>query len=63
LVVDKSGKLQVTSTQNQDNLDENALVQGLNFGFGFMEHAYYLLIPKKLHIDSMCQLAQSWREL
>jgi superoxide dismutase len=41
LVVDKTGKLQVTSTQNQDNLDEKALIQELILA-GFREHAYYL---------------------
>jgi Fe-Mn family superoxide dismutase len=43
LVVDKSGKLQVTSTQNQDNpLMKNALIPGTPILLWFMEHAYYL---------------------
>jgi Fe-Mn family superoxide dismutase len=42
LVVDKSGKLQVTSTQNQDNpLMKNALIPGTPILVGW-EHAYYL---------------------
>jgi Fe-Mn family superoxide dismutase len=51
LVVDKSGKLQVTSTQNQDNpLMKNALVPGTPIlALDLWEHAYYLGIPKKLH--------------
>jgi Fe-Mn family superoxide dismutase len=43
LVVDKSGKLQVTSTQNQDNpLMKNALIPGTPILLGSVEHAYYL---------------------
>jgi Fe-Mn family superoxide dismutase len=42
LVVDKSGKLQVTSTQNQDNPLMKLLFQELPFGSWIWEHAYYL---------------------
>jgi len=44
LVVDKSGKLKITSTQNQDNpLMKNALVQGTPIlALDLWEHAYYL---------------------
>jgi Fe-Mn family superoxide dismutase len=54
LVVDKSGKLQVTSTQNQDNpLMKNALIPGtpiLALDLGNMPTI--LSIPKKNYIDS-----------
>jgi Fe-Mn family superoxide dismutase len=44
LVVDKLGKLQVTTTENQDNpLMRNALVPGTPIlGIDLWEHAYYL---------------------
>ncbi|MRX40640.1 superoxide dismutase [Flavobacterium sp. LC2016-23] len=44
LVVDKLGKLQVTTTENQDNpLMKNALVPGTPImGIDLWEHAYYL---------------------
>jgi Fe-Mn family superoxide dismutase len=44
VVVDKSGKLQVTSTQNQDNpLMKNALIPGTPIlALDLWEHAYYL---------------------
>jgi hypothetical protein len=51
LVVDKSGKLQVTSTQNQDNpLMKNALIPGtpilaLIYGTCLLS---WLSIPKKI---------------
>jgi Fe-Mn family superoxide dismutase len=55
LVVDKSGKLQVTSTQNQDNpLMKNALIPGtpiLLWIYGTCLLSW-LSIPKKNYIDS-----------
>jgi Fe-Mn family superoxide dismutase len=53
LVVDKSGKLQVTSTQNQDNpLMKKALIPGPHFALG-SKHAYYLgYHRRKNYIDS-----------
>jgi Fe-Mn family superoxide dismutase len=44
LVVDKYGKLKVTSSQNQDNpLMRNALVPGTPIlGIDLWEHSYYL---------------------
>ena len=56
LVVDKSGKLQVTSTQNQDNpLMKNALIPGTPIlALDLWEHAYYLgyQYRRKNYIDS-----------
>jgi superoxide dismutase len=68
LVVDKSGKLQVTSTQNQDNpLMKNALIPGTPI-LALMGTCLlsWLSIPKKkLHrFFFQCnQLAQNSREL
>jgi Fe-Mn family superoxide dismutase len=44
LIVDKAGKLQVTTTDNQDNpLMKNALIPGTPIlGIDLWEHAYYL---------------------
>ena len=44
LVVDRYGKLQVTTTENQDNpLMKNALIPGTPIlGIDLWEHAYYL---------------------
>lgn len=49
LIVDDSGKLQVTSTPNQDNpLMDNAEVQGTPIlGIDVWEHAYYLKYQNK----------------
>jgi len=49
LIVDKAGKLQVTSTPNQDNpLMDVAEVQGTPiFGIDVWEHAYYLKYQNK----------------
>ncbi len=49
LIVDESGKLQVTSTPNQDNpLMDIAEVQGTPiFGIDVWEHAYYLKYQNK----------------
>jgi Fe-Mn family superoxide dismutase len=56
LIVDKSGKLQVTSTQNQDNpLMKNAMVSGTPIlALDLWEHAYYLgyQYRRKNYIDS-----------
>lgn len=56
LVVDKSGKLQVTSTQNQDNpLMRNALVPGKPIlALDLWEHAYYLdyQYKRKNYVDA-----------
>jgi Fe-Mn family superoxide dismutase len=56
LVVDKSGKLKITSTQNQDNpLMKNALVPGTPIiALDLWEHSYYLgyQYKRKNYIDS-----------
>nr|WP_315141212.1 superoxide dismutase [uncultured Flavobacterium sp.] len=56
LVVDRSGKLQVTSTQNQDNqLMRNAIIQGTTIlALDVWEHAYYLdyQYKRKNYIDA-----------
>lgn len=56
LIVDRSGNLQITSTQNQDNpLMRNALVQGTPIlALDLWEHAYYLdyQYKRKNYIDA-----------
>jgi superoxide dismutase, Fe-Mn family len=56
LVTDKSGKLQITSTQNQDNpLMPNAVVKGTPIlALDLWEHAYYLnyQYKRKKYIDA-----------
>jgi Fe-Mn family superoxide dismutase len=56
LVVDRSGELQITSTQNQDNpLMANALIQGKPIlALDIWEHAYYLdyQYKRKNYIDA-----------
>jgi Fe-Mn family superoxide dismutase len=56
LIVDRSGKLQVTSTQNQDNpLMRNAIIQGTPIlALDVWEHAYYLdyQYKRKNYIDA-----------
>ena len=56
LVIDKSGKLKITSTQNQDNpLMKNALVPGTPIlALDLWEHAYYLgyQYRRRNYIDS-----------
>ncbi len=49
LIVDKSGKLQITSTQNQDNpLMRNAVIPGKPIlALDLWEHAYYLSYQNK----------------
>ena len=56
LIVDRSGSLQITSTQNQDNpLMRNALVQGKPIlALDLWEHAYYLdyQYKRKNYVDA-----------
>ena len=56
LIVDRSGNLQITSTQNQDNpLMRNALVQGTPIlALDLWEHAYYLdyQYKRKSYVDA-----------
>ena len=56
LIVDRSGYLQITSTQNQDNpLMRNALVQGTPIlALDLWEHAYYLdyQYKRKNYVDA-----------
>ena len=56
LIVDRSGNLQITSTQNQDNpLMRNALVQGTPIlALDLWEHAYYLdyQYKRKNYVDA-----------
>ncbi len=56
LVVDKSGKLQITSTANQDNpLMANAIIKGTPLlGIDLWEHAYFLNYQhkKRKYIDA-----------
>ena len=60
LVVDKTGKLQVTSTQNQDNpLMPNAIISGTPIlALDVWEHAYYLnyQYKRKNYIDAFFTL-------
>lgn len=66
LVVDKSGKLQVTSTQNQDNpLMRNALVPGTPIlALDVWEHAYYLdyQYRRKNYIDAFFNVI-NWKKV
>jgi Fe-Mn family superoxide dismutase len=56
LIVDQSGNLQITSTQNQDNpLMRNALVRGTPIlALDLWEHAYYLdyQYKRKNYVDA-----------
>jgi superoxide dismutase len=67
LVVDKSGKLQVTSTQNQDNpLMKKLLFQEpiLALVYGNMPTILVINTEEKLHrFFFQCKLAQNSREL
>jgi Fe-Mn family superoxide dismutase len=66
LVVDKAGKLQVTSTQNQDNpLMKNALIPGTPIlALDVWEHAYYLdyQYKRKNYIDAFFNVI-NWKKV
>lgn len=66
LVVDKAGKLQVTSTPNQDNpLMKNALVPGIPIvALDVWEHAYYLdyQYRRKNYIDAFFNVI-NWKKV
>lgn len=66
LVVDRSGKLQITSTTNQDNpLMRNAKVQGKPIlALDVWEHAYYLdyQYKRKNYIDAFFNVI-NWRKV
>lgn len=66
LVVDKYGKLQVTSSQNQDNpLMKNAAVPGTPIlGIDLWEHAYYLgyQYRRRNYIDSFFNVI-NWKKI
>lgn len=66
LIVDRSGKLQVTSTPNQDNpLMRNAVVPGTPIlGLDVWEHAYYLdyQYRRKNYIDGFFNVI-NWRKV
>ena len=66
LIVDKSGELQVTSTQNQDNpLMRNALIPGTPIlALDVWEHAYYLdyQYKRKNYIDAFFNII-NWKKV
>ena len=66
LIVDRTGKLQVTSTSNQDNpLMQNALVPGIPIlALDIWEHAYYLdyQYRRKNYIDAFFNVI-NWRKV
>ena len=66
LIVDKSGNLQITSTQNQDNpLMRNAIVQGKPIlALDLWEHAYYLgyQFRRKNYIDAFFEVI-NWKKV
>jgi Fe-Mn family superoxide dismutase len=66
LVVDKYGKLKITSSQNQDNpLMKNALVPGTPIlALDLWEHAYYLgyQYRRKNYIDSFFNII-NWKKI
>jgi Fe-Mn family superoxide dismutase len=66
LVVDNSGKLQVTSTQNQDNpLMKNAIIPGTPIlALDVWEHAYYLdyQYKRKNYIDAFFNVI-NWKKV
>lgn len=66
LVVDTTGKLQVTSTQNQDNpLMKNALIPGTPIlALDLWEHAYYLdyQYKRKNYIDGFFNVI-NWKKV
>ncbi len=66
LIVDKSGSLQVTSTQNQDNpLMRNALIPGKPIlALDLWEHAYYLdyQYKRKNYVDAFFNVI-NWKKV
>ena len=66
LIVDKSGKLQVTATNNQDNpLMPDAVIKGIPIlGIDLWEHAYYLNYyqKKKNYIDAFFKII-NWEKV
>lgn len=66
LVTDKAGKLQVTSTANQDNpLMPNAVIKGTPIlGLDVWEHAYYLnyQYKRKKYIDAFFNVI-NWKKV
>ena len=66
LIVDKSGNLKITSTQNQDNpLMHNALVQGTPIlALDLWEHAYYLdyQYKRKNYVDAFFKVI-NWKKV
>jgi Fe-Mn family superoxide dismutase len=66
LVVDKTGELQITNTQNQDNpLMANALIQGKPIlALDIWEHAYYLdyQYKRKNYIDAFFNVI-NWKKV
>ena len=66
LVVDSSGELQITSTQNQDNpLMRNAVVKGTPIlALDLWEHAYYIdyQYKRKLYVDAFFKVI-NWKKV
>jgi superoxide dismutase, Fe-Mn family len=66
LVTDKTGKLQVTTTQNQDNpLMPKAIVKGTPIlALDLWEHAYYLSYQnkRKKYIDNFFEVI-NWKKV
>lgn len=66
LITDKDGKLQVTSTSNQDNpLMQNALIKGIPIlALDVWEHAYYLnyQYKRKKYIDAFFNVI-NWKKV
>lgn len=66
LIVDSSGELQITSTQNQDNpLMRNAAVKGTPIlALDLWEHAYYIdyQYKRKLYVDAFFKVI-NWKKV
>ena len=66
MITDKSGKLQVTSTANQDNpLMSNATIKGIPIlALDVWEHAYYLnyQYKRKKYIDAFFNVI-NWKKV
>ncbi|MFM9827001.1 superoxide dismutase [Flavobacterium sp.] len=66
LIVDNSGELQITSTQNQDNpLMRNALVKGKPIlALDLWEHSYYLdyQYKRKFYVDAFFKVI-NWKKV